>query len=105
MSAVKKWTAVSASLAGLAITANRYQPLSKRGYLSMYSFSFGVFATELPLQLIAGQFAALAALTRKLAPRVRAVSWLVSALSWLGLFGLSRIGHEANGPLKAALHR
>ena len=103
MGAVKKLSAVLASLAGLAITANGYQPLSKRGYLSIYAFSFGVFASELPRQLIAGQFALLAAVTRKLSPRVRRFSWLVSALSWLGLVGMDRIGHQANRPLTAAL--
>jgi acetyl esterase/lipase len=101
--AVKKLSAALASLAGLAVTANGYQPLSKRGYLSMYAFSFGVFASELPLQLIAGQFALLAAVTRKLSPRARWFSWLVSALSWLGLVGMDRIGHQANQPLNAAL--
>jgi hypothetical protein len=101
--AVKKLLAVLASLAGLAVTADGYQPLSKRGYLSIYAFSFGVFASELPLQLIAGQFALLAAVTRKLSPRLRRFSWLVSALSWLGLAGLHRIGAQADQPLKAAL--
>jgi acetyl esterase/lipase len=101
--AVKKLLAVLASLAGLAVTANGYQPLSKRGYLSMYAFSFGVFASELPLQLLVSQFALLAAVTRKLSPRVRRFSWLVSALSWLGLLGLRRLGTRANVPLTAAL--
>jgi acetyl esterase/lipase len=101
--AVKKLLAVLASLAGLAVTANGYQPLSKRGYLSMYAFSFGVFASELPLQLLVGQFALLAAVTRKLSPRTRRFSWLVSALSWLGLLGLHRLGTRANVPLSAAL--
>jgi acetyl esterase/lipase len=100
---VKKLTAVLGSLAGLAVTANGYQPLSKRGLLSTYAFSFGVFASELPLQLIAGQFAALAAITRRLSRRLRWFSWLVSALSWLGLLGLNRLGHQANLPLTAAL--
>jgi acetyl esterase/lipase len=100
---VKKLSAVLASLFGLAVTANGYQPLSKRGYLSMQAFSFGVFASELPRQLIAGQFALLAAVTPKLSPPVRWFSWLVSALSWLGLAGLDRIGHQANQPLAAAL--
>ena len=103
MVAVKKPLAVLASLAGLAVTANGYQPLSKRGYLSIYAFSFGVFASELPLQLLATQFALLAAVTRKLSPRQRRFSWLVSALSWLGLVGLHRIGAQANQPLTAAL--
>ncbi|HXB88266.1 alpha/beta hydrolase [Mycobacterium sp.] len=100
---MKKLTAVLGSLAGLAVTANGYQPLSKRGLLSTYAFSFGVFASELPLQLIAGQFAALAAVTRRLSPRLRWFSWLVSALSWLGLLGLNRLSHQANLPLAAAL--
>ena len=103
MGTVKKLSAVLASLFGLAVTANGYQPVSKRGYLSLYAFSFGVFASELPRQLIAGQSALLAAVTPKLSPRVRWFSWLVSALSWLGLAGLDRIGHQANQPLTAAL--
>ena len=100
---MKKLAAVLGSLAGLAVTANGYQPLSKRGFLTVYAFGFGVFASELPLQLIAGQFAALAAITRRLSPRLRRFSWLVSALSWLGLLGLNRLGHQANLPLTAAL--
>jgi acetyl esterase/lipase len=101
--AVKNLLAVLASLAGLAVTANGYQPLSKRGYLSMYAFSFGVFASELPLQLLVSQFALLAAVTRKLSPRLRRFSWLVSALSWLGLVGLNRLGHQSKLTLTAAL--
>jgi acetyl esterase/lipase len=101
--AVKKLLAVLASLAGLAVTANGYRPLSKRGYLSMYAFSFGVFASELPLQVLVSQVALIAAVTRKLSPRLRGFSWLVSALSWLGLLGLNRIGHQSNLPLTAAL--
>jgi len=100
---VKKLSAVLASLAGLAITADGYKPLSRRGYLSIYAFSFGVFATELPLQLLAGQFALLAAVTRELSPRLRRFSWVVSALSWLGLLGLHRLATRANVPLTAAL--
>jgi acetyl esterase/lipase len=100
---VKKLSAVLAPLAGLAVTANGYQPMSKRGYLSIYAFSFGVFASELPLQLIVGQFALLAAVTRRLSPRLRRFGWLVSTLSWLGLLGLNRLGRQANLPLTAAL--
>ena len=103
MVVVKKLSAVLASLAGLVGTANGYRPLSKRGYLSMYSFSFGVFASELPLQVIAAQFSLLAAVTRRLSPQARRFSWLVSALSWLGLLGLNRIGQRSKVPLTAAL--
>jgi acetyl esterase/lipase len=100
---VKKLAAVLGSIVGLAFTANGYWPLSKRGYPSLYAFSFGVFASELPLQMLAGQLAMLAAVTRRLSPRVRWFSWLVSAVSWLGLLGLHRIGRQANVPLTAAL--
>jgi acetyl esterase/lipase len=100
---VKKVAAVLGSLAGLAFTANGYRPLSKRGYPSLYAFAYGVFASELPLQVLAGQLAMLAALSRRLSPRVRWFSWLVSALSWLGLLSLNRIGRQANVPLTAAL--
>ncbi|HEU4362299.1 MAG TPA: alpha/beta hydrolase [Mycobacterium sp.] len=100
---MRRLAAVLGSLAGLAITANGYRPFAKRGYPSMYAFACGVFATELPLQLIAVQSAALAAITRWLSPRVRRFSWLVSAISWLGLAGLNRIGRGANVPLTAAL--
>jgi len=100
---VKNFSAIVASLAGLVGTANGYRPVSKRGYLSMYAFSFGVFASELPLQVIAAQFGLLAAVSRKLSPRARKFSWLISALSWLGLLNLNRIGQQSNVPLTAAL--
>src|ERR1700759_655671 len=53
--------------------------------------------------MLAGEFAALAAITRRLSPRLRRFSWLVSALSWLGLLGPTPLGHRANLPLTAAL--
>ncbi|MDQ2625605.1 MULTISPECIES: alpha/beta hydrolase [Mycolicibacter] len=95
--------AVLGSLAGLATTLNGYRPLSKHGYPSLYAFAFGVFASELPLQLLAGQSAALAAVSRWLPPRARRFSWLVSVLSWLGLLGLNHLGRTADRPLTAAL--
>jgi acetyl esterase/lipase len=100
---VKKLAAVLGSLAGLAVTADGYQPLTRRGYLSAYAFGFGVFASELSLEMIAAQFGLLAAVTRGLSPRLRRFTWLVSALSWLGLLGLNRIGRQANVPLTSAL--
>jgi acetyl esterase/lipase len=95
--------AVLWSLVGLAFTANGIRPLAKNGYPSLYAFAFGVFASELPLQMIAGQAVALLAATRRLRPRVRRFTWLVSGLSWLGLLSLDRIGRRANVPLTAAL--
>jgi acetyl esterase/lipase len=100
---VKQLAAVLSSLAGLALTANGYRPLSKRGYPSLVAFSFGVFASELPLQVLGSNVAMLTALTRRLSPRVRWFSWLVSAISWLGLLGLHRMGRRADVPLTAAL--
>lgn len=100
---VKNLAAVLGSLAGLVFTANGYRPLSKRGYLSLHAFIFGMLASELPLQMVAGQLAMLAAVTRRLSPRVRRFSRLVSAVSWFGLLGLNHIGRQANAPLTAAL--
>jgi acetyl esterase/lipase len=100
---VKKLAAVLGSLAGLVFTANGYRPLCKRGYPSLYAFSYGLVVSELPLQIFAGQFAMLAAVTRRLSSRPRRFSWLVSTVSWLGLLGLARIGRKANVPLTAAL--
>lgn len=91
------------SIVALAFTANGYRPLTKNGYGSGFAFSYGVFASELPLQMIATQAAAQAALSRWLPRRFRWFSWLMSALSWLGLLGLRRMGHSANEPLTAAL--
>jgi acetyl esterase/lipase len=100
---VKRLAAVLVSILGFVFTANGYRPLTKRGYGSMYAFSYGVFASELPMQSLGVQLTALASLSRRLPPRTRRVSWLVSALSWLGLLGLRHIGRGANEPLTAAL--
>ena len=100
---MRKLIAVVGSLAGVAFTANGYRPLTRRGYPSVFAFAYGVFASELPLQMLAGQFAMLAAIIRRLSPRVRRFSWLVSSASWLGLLGLQRAGRKANVPMTAAL--
>jgi acetyl esterase/lipase len=103
---MKRLVAVLGSVLGLALaafTANGYRPLSKGGYGSAYSFGYGVFASELPTQALVTQLAALTAVSRWLPPRVRWFSWLVSALSWLGLLGLRHRGRTANEPLTAAL--
>ncbi|MEO8814736.1 MAG: alpha/beta hydrolase [Mycobacterium sp.] len=95
--------AVLGSLAGFTVTANGYRPLAARGYPSLYAFGFGLFASELPLQLLAGQSFTLAAVSRWLSPRVRRFGWLLSAVSWLGLLGLNHFGRTAKVPLTAAL--
>jgi acetyl esterase/lipase len=100
---VKRLAAVLVSVLGFAFTANGYRPLTKRPYGSVYAFTYGVFASELPIQSLGVLFTALAAVSRRLPPRIRRFSWLVSALSWLGLLGLRHVGRKANEPLTAAL--
>jgi acetyl esterase/lipase len=100
---VKRLGAVLASILSVAFTANGYRPLSKGGYGSVFAFADGVFASELPLQSLGVQLTALAALSRRLPPRLRRFSWLLTAVSGLGLLGLRRLGHRANEPLTAAL--
>ncbi|KAA1432209.1 alpha/beta hydrolase [Mycolicibacter arupensis] len=95
--------AVLGSLAGLVTTVNGYRPLTKRGYPSLYAFAFGLFASELPLQLIAAQSTAMASLSRWLSPQARRAGWLLSAISWLGLLGLNHAGRTSNRPLTEAL--
>jgi len=100
---MKRLAAVLVSILGFAFTANGYRPLTKHGHGSLYAFAYGVFASELPTQTIGVQLAALAAVSRRLPPRIRRFCWLVSALSWLGLLGLRHVGRGANEPLTAAL--
>ena len=100
---MRKLIAVLGSVTGFAFTANGYRPLTKRGHLSVFAFAYGVFASELSPHMLASQFAALAAITRRLSPRVRRFSWLVSGVSLLGLLGLDRVARRANVPLTAAL--
>ncbi|QNI08172.1 alpha/beta hydrolase [Mycobacterium kubicae] len=100
---MKRIAAVLGSVLGLAFTANGYRPLSKSGYGSLYAFAYGLFASELPMQTLGAQFAALVGVSRRLSPRVLRLSWLVSAVSWVGLLGLRHLGRSADGPLTAAL--
>jgi acetyl esterase/lipase len=100
---VKRLGAVLASIVSLLLTANGYRPLSKGGYGSVFAFTFGVFASELPMPALGVQVTTLAALSRRLPVRTRRFSLLVSALSWLGLLGLRYFGRKANEPLTAAL--
>jgi acetyl esterase/lipase len=100
---LKQIAAVLIAAVSAALAANGYRPLSKRGYPSLYAFTYGVFASELPLQMIAAEAAALTAVTPGLGRRTGRVAWLVSVLSWLGLLGLYRAGRRADQPLTAAL--
>ena len=100
---MKRLAAVLVSALGSAFTANGYRPLTKHGYGSVFAFVFGVFASELPMQALGVQLAALAAVARRLPTRLRRFSWLVLGLSGLGLLGLRHVGRKANEPLTAAL--
>jgi acetyl esterase/lipase len=100
---VKRLAAVLVSVLSFAFTANGYRSLTKRPYGSVSAFAYGLFASELPMQSLGIQFTALAAVSRRLPPRIRRSSWLLSAMSWLGLLGLRYVGRNANEPLTAAL--
>ena len=100
---MKRLAAVLVSVLSFAFTANGYRSLTKRPYGSVSAFAYGLFASELPMQSLGIQFTALAAVSRRLPPRIRRSSWLLSAMSWLGLLGLRYVGRNANEPLTAAL--
>ncbi len=95
------------SLAVTAVTAastlNAYRPLARSGYPSLFSWTFGLVVTELPLQTLVSQLGGLALTARRLTRPVRTVAWLVAGVSALGLLNFSRAGHQANVPLTAAL--
>jgi acetyl esterase/lipase len=103
MTLLKRLAALLVSVASVAFTANGYRPLGRGGYGSGFSFAYGLFASELPMQSLAVQLTAQAALSRRLPPPIRRFCWLLSALSAVGLLGLRRLGHRANEPLTAAL--
>src|SRR6201993_3144319 len=96
------------SLAVTAVTAastlNAYRPLARKGYLSIFSWLFGMVVTELPLQTLVGQLGGLALPSRSLTWPVRAIAWLVAGVSAAGLLNFSRAGHQANVPLAEALN-
>lgn len=95
------------ALAVAAVTAtstlNAYRPLARNGFPSLWSWIFGLVVTEFPLPTLASQVGGLALTARRLTRPVRAISWLVAAISAAGLLNFSRSGHRANVPLAAAL--
>jgi acetyl esterase/lipase len=99
----RRWAAVGFVVASVAATTNAYRPLARKGRLSMVAMALSLLATELPLQFIAGQLGVLSWVSRRLPRRLRQVVWLTSALSWLGLLGVHRVGRSADVPLTAAL--
>ncbi len=86
-----------------ASTLNAYRPLARSGYLSIFSWIFGMVVTELPLQTLASQLGGLALTGRRLTLPVRTVAWVVAVISAAGLLNFSRAGHKANVPLAKAL--
>ncbi len=87
-----------------ASTLNAYRPLARKGYLSIFSWLFGMVVTELPLQTLVSQLGGLALTARRLTRPVRIVAWLVAGVSAAGLLNFSRAGHKANIPLAEALN-
>ncbi len=103
MKRLKQIIALLGSVLSALFTANGVRPLSKRGYPSLYAFTYGVFASELPLPVLAGQAVGLTAITGGLGRRVGRWAWLVCGLSWLGLLGLDAVGRRSDRPLSTAL--
>ncbi|OBB83742.1 alpha/beta hydrolase [Mycobacterium sp. 852002-30065_SCH5024008] len=84
-------------------TLNAYRPLARSGYLSLFSFMFGLVVTELPLQTLVSQLGGLALTARRLTRPVQIAAWAVATVSAMGLLNFSRAGHKANVPLTQAL--
>ena len=100
---LKRLAAPLVSVVSFAFTANGYRPLTKDGYGSVFAFAYGLFASELPLQTSASSSRRWPHCRAGCRARIRRFSWLMSALSGLGLLGLRQLGHRANEPLTAAL--
>lgn len=100
---VRNCAAMLAAVIGAAVTINGYRPLAQKGRPSIYAWAIGLVTTELPLQTLAGQAGLMAALSRRLTPRVRLIAALLSGLSWVGLVNFNRAGHAAGKPLTEAL--
>ncbi|UXA18774.1 alpha/beta hydrolase [Mycobacterium sp. SMC-4] len=86
-----------------ASTLNGYRPLVRRGQPSVVSFGFGLVVSEFPLQTLASQLGGLALTARRLTRPVRAIAWVVAAMSAVGLLNFNRAGHRAGIPLRQAL--
>ena len=69
----------------------------------MVSWMAGLIVTELPLQTLLGELAALALTARRLTPGLRAVTGVTAAVSALGLLNLNRVAHRADRTFSAAL--
>lgn len=100
---LKRVAALLCAALGAVLTVNGFRPLFKGALPSVLSWVFGLLATELPLQAVAGQAATMAVASRELSGRQRTFGWLVTAASTVGLRRLHRIGRDADGPLTAAL--
>jgi acetyl esterase/lipase len=100
---VKRVATVLVTALGAVCTVNGFRPLFRGAIPSVFAWLFGLLATELSLQTVAGQAATIAVATRGLSARQRTFGWLVTAASCIGLLRLHRTGRDANVPLTAAL--
>jgi acetyl esterase/lipase len=100
---VKRVATVLVTALGAVCTVNGFRPLFRGAIPSVFAWLFGLLATELSLQTVAGQAATIAVASRGLSARQRTFGWLVIAASCIGLLRLHRTGRDANVPLTAAL--
>ncbi|MFZ0835215.1 MAG: alpha/beta hydrolase [Mycobacterium sp.] len=100
---VRQVGASSVAAVTAASTINGYRPLARYGYPSVWSWVFGLVVTELPLQTLASQIGGLVLTGRRLTRPVRAISWIVAAVSAVGLLNFSHAGRKSKVALNAAL--
>ena len=99
---------LAASLLGALNTANAWRPFFRRGSLSPMSFFPAWPTSELPLQAVAAQAAAVAALApawRHASPGRRWAGLGVTAASWAGMVAMQGPARQADRLLDEALVR
>ncbi|AXN45425.1 Carboxylesterase NlhH [Mycobacterium marinum] len=100
---IRQFGALGVAAVTAVSTLNAYKPLARKGFLSIWSWMFGLVVTEFPLQTMASQVGGLLLTAQRLTRPVRAISWLVAGISALGLLNFNRAGHRADITLKDAL--
>lgn len=100
---IRQFGALGVAAVTAVSTLNAYKPLARKGFLSIWSWMFGLVVTEFPLQTMASQVGGLLLTAQRLTRPVRAISWLVAGISALGLLNFNRAGHRADITLKDSL--
>jgi len=99
------WLFLSVTVIGSLFTLNAYLPQRRTGPLIIPSFFAGWLTAELPLHHMGWQFLATVVFVAlgALEAWPGQVALGLTAVSWLGLFGLLRVAHSAEPVIEAAL--